>query len=81
MPEYSFFAGYDQFDGYTAFGKVKVPQPIFYSYNATTTVILPSGATVLLAVHDCEHQQNRDKVFFVLLSAAVTRISPTSPPR
>lgn len=73
VPEVSLFAGYEQFDGYTEHGKMRVPQPVFYTYNTQTSVVMPSGTTALLAVNDAEHLPNHDKVLLVTLSLTVTR--------
>jgi len=73
VPEVSLFGGYERFEGQTDAGKVRVPQPVFYTYNDQTSVVLPNGATALLAVHDCEHLPNRDQVLLVTLSLTLSR--------
>jgi hypothetical protein len=57
-------------------GKTEVSQPDVYSWNATTSVVLRSGSTVLLAVLDPvsgEQYAGHENVLLVLLTATVNR--------
>ena len=68
--------GFVKHEMLTAGGKTEISQPDVYSWNATTSVVLKSGSTVLIAVLDPvanDQYQAHDNVVLVLLTAAVNR--------
>jgi hypothetical protein len=72
VPELSVFGGFYEYVDPTQKQPVKIQQPKFYTYNVQTTVLVKSGQTVLLTIHDGKHYQDADKVILVLFSAAIT---------
>jgi len=60
----------------TPAGAVTVEQPDVYTWNITTSIVLKSGSTVLLAVHDPvknDTYHGHETVVLMLLSATINR--------
>jgi len=72
VPEHSSLSGLQEFADYGPQGPGKIQAPKFRTYSTQTEVVLRSGQTVLVSVHDGVPVPERDNVILVLLGASLT---------